>query len=192
MKKRILIANRSEIAIRIIRSAHKLGMLAVVFQSDREPDALYLKYADEIIPARDANNEKAIFLDAERIVALAVEHNIDMIHPGYGFLSENPDFAQLCVDNGINFIGPSPQLIRDMGLKTVAKSMAIKAGLPLVPGSDGPVKDAAAAKAFADSIGYPVILKASAGGGGRGMRIVEKPETIERNFKSASEEAYII
>lgn len=189
MKKRILIANRSEIAIRIIRSAHKLGMLAVVFQSDREPDALYLKYADEIIPARDANNEKAIFLDAERIVALAVEHNIDMIHPGYGFLSENPDFAQLCVDNGINFIGPSPQLIRDMGLKTVAKSMAIKAGLPLVPGSDGPVKDAAAAKAFADSIGYPVILKASAGGGGRGMRIVEKPETIERNFKSASEEA---
>lgn len=189
MKKRLLIANRSEIAIRIIRSAHKLGMLAVVFQSDREPDALYLKYADEIIPARDANNEKAIFLDAERIVELALEHNIDMIHPGYGFLSENPDFAQLCVDNGINFIGPSPQLIRDMGLKTVAKSMAIKAGLPLVPGSDGPVKDAAAAKEFADKIGYPVILKASAGGGGRGMRIVEKPETIERNFKSASDEA---
>ena len=189
MKKRLLIANRSEIAIRIIRAAHKLGMLAVVFQSDKEPDALYLKFADEIIPAKDAMSEKPIFLDIDRIVSLAVEHNIDLIHPGYGFLSENPDFAAHCEKNDINFIGPSPALIRDMGLKTVAKSMAIKAGLPLVPGSDGPVKDAAVAKEFADKIGYPVILKASAGGGGRGMRIVEKPETIERNFKSASDEA---
>lgn len=189
MKKRLLIANRSEIAIRIIRAAHKLGMVAVVFQSDREPEALYLSYADEVIPARDAHNDKAIFLDADRIVELAIENNIDLIHPGYGFLSENPDFAQLCADKGLNFIGPSAQLIRDMGLKTVAKSMAIEAGLPLVPGSDGPVRDAQAAKDFADKIGYPVILKASAGGGGRGMRIVEKPETIERNFKSASDEA---
>ncbi|MDD3080315.1 MAG: biotin carboxylase N-terminal domain-containing protein [Paludibacter sp.] len=189
MKKRLLIANRGEIAIRIIRSAHKLGLMAAVFQSDREPDALYLKYADEVIPAGDSANEKAIFLDPERIVQLALEHKIDLIHPGYGFLSENPDFAQLCIDNGIDFVGPSPELIRDMGLKTVAKSMAIKAGLPLVPGSDGPVKDAAEAKKYADKIGYPVILKASAGGGGRGMRIVEKPETIERSFKSASEEA---
>jgi acetyl-CoA carboxylase biotin carboxylase subunit len=189
MKKRILIANRSEIAIRIIRAAHKLGMIAVVFKSDREPEAVYLKYADEIIPAKDSSSEKAIFLDGPRIVELALENKIDLIHPGYGFLSENPDFAQLCVDNGLNFVGPSPQLIRDMGLKTVAKSMAIEAGLPLVPGSDGPVRVAHAAKEFADKIGYPVILKASAGGGGRGMRIVEKPETIERNFKSASDEA---
>lgn len=189
MKKRILIANRGEIAIRIIRSAHKLGMLAIVFQSDKEPDALYLKYADEIIPARDGGNEKSIFLDAERIVNMAVEHNVDLVHPGYGFLSENPDFAALCEENGLNFIGPSPQLIRDMGLKTVAKNMAVKAGLPLVPGSDGPVANAQDAKEFADRIGYPVILKASAGGGGRGMRIVEKPETMERNFKSASDEA---
>ncbi|HLP05971.1 MAG TPA: acetyl-CoA carboxylase biotin carboxylase subunit [Paludibacter sp.] len=189
MKKRILIANRSEIAIRIIRSAHKLGMQAVVFQSDREPDALYLTYADEIIPAKDAATEKPIFLDAARIVELALANHIDLIHPGYGFLSENPDFAALCESNNINFIGPSAELIRDMGLKTVAKSMAIAAGLPLVPGSDGPVTDAAMAKEFADKIGYPVILKASAGGGGRGMRIVEKSETIERNFKSASDEA---
>ena len=96
MKKRLLIANRSEIAIRIIRAAHKLGMLAVVFQSDKEPDALYLKFADEIIPAKDAMSEKPIFLDIDRIVSLAVEHNIDLIHPGYGFLSENPDFAAHC------------------------------------------------------------------------------------------------
>ena len=189
MKKKLLIANRSEIAIRIIRSAHKMGLLAVVFQSDREPDALYLKYADEIIVARDNGCEKSIFLDPEWIVRLAVENKIDLIHPGYGFLSENPDFAELCVSNGLNFIGPSPQLIRDMGLKTVAKSMAIEAGLPLVPGSDGPVNDAKAAREYATKIGLPVILKASAGGGGRGMRIVEKQDTIERHFKSASDEA---
>ncbi len=189
MKKRILIANRSEIAIRIIRSAHRLGMLAVVLQSDKEPDALYLKYADEIIPAKDAQNEKPIFLNAERIVEIALEHQIDMIHPGYGFMSENPDFAALCEENGINFIGPSPELIRNMGIKTIAKKMAIEAGLPLVPGSDGAVKDAAKAAEYAASIGYPVLLKASAGGGGRGMRIVEKAETMERLFKSAYDEA---
>jgi len=189
MKKKLLIANRSEIAIRIIRSAHKLGIIAVVFQSDKEPDALYLKFADEVIRANDANDEKTIFLNPQKIVNFAKEHEIDLIHPGYGFLSENPEFAALCLANNINFIGPSPELIRDMGLKTVAKSMAIEAGLPLVPGSDGPVVDAQAAKDFADKIGYPVILKASAGGGGRGMRIVEKPETLERNFKSAYDEA---
>lgn len=189
MKNKLLIANRGEIAIRIIRSAHKAGMAAVVFQSDREPDALYLEYADEIIMAEDSGDEKPIFLNPEKIVKLAVENEVGLLHPGYGFLSENPDFAALCIENGINFVGPSPQLIRDMGLKTVAKSMAIEAGLPLVPGSDGPVANAAEAKAFADKAGYPVILKASAGGGGRGMRIVEKPETLERHFKSAYDEA---
>ncbi len=189
MKKRLLIANRSEIAIRIIRSAHKQGMCAIVFQSDKEPDALYLKFADEIIDANDADDEKPIFLNPQKIVDLAKEHEVELIHSGYGFLSENPNFAALCIANNINFIGPSPELIRDMGLKTVAKKMAIEAGLPLVPGTDGPVTDVQAAREYADKIGYPVILKASAGGGGRGMRIVEKPETIERNFKSAYDEA---
>ncbi|MDD2285865.1 MAG: biotin carboxylase N-terminal domain-containing protein [Paludibacter sp.] len=189
MKKRLLIANRSEIAIRIIRSAHKMGMYAIVFQSDKEPDALYLKFADEIIDAHDADDEKPIFLNPNKIVAFALEHEVDLIHPGYGFLSENPDFVALCISKKLNFIGPSPELIRDMGLKTVAKKMAIEAGLPLVPGSEGPVADVLAAKEYAASIGYPVILKASAGGGGRGMRIVENSETIERNFKSAYDEA---
>lgn len=189
MKNKILISNRGEIAIRIIRAAHKSGLIAVVFQSDREPDALYLQFADEIISAEDANDEKPIFLNPVKIVELAIQHEIELLHPGYGFLSENPDFAALCISKGINFIGPSPELIRDMGLKTVAKSMAIEAGLPLVPGSNGPVKDAQAARDYADTIGYPVILKASAGGGGRGMRIVEKQETLERHFKSAYDEA---
>ena len=189
MKNKILISNRGEIAIRIIRAAHKSGLIAVVFQSDREPDALYLQFADEIISAEDANDEKPIFLNPVKIVELAIQHEIELLHPGYGFLSENPDFAALCISKGINFIGPSPELIRDMGLKTVAKSMAIEAGLPLVTGSNGPVKDAQAARDYADTIGYPVILKASAGGGGRGMRIVEKQETLERHFKSAYDEA---
>ena len=189
MKKRILIANRSEIAIRIIRSAHKLGLIAVVLKSDKDPDALYLNYADEIIYAHDASNFTSVFLDAQLIVKLALENNINLIHPGYGFLSENPDFAQLCADNNINFVGPSPVLIRNMGLKTIAKEMAIKAGLPLVPGSNGPVKTEEDAEINASQIGYPVILKAAAGGGGRGMRIVEKPELLKRNFKSATDEA---
>lgn len=189
MKKKLLIVNRSEIAIRIIRSAHKLGLLTVVFQSDKEPEALYLHFADEIIHAADADDEKPIFLNIPKIIRLATENEVDLVHPGYGFLSENPEFAAACKEAGLNFIGPSPELIRDMGLKTVAKGMAIATGLPLVPGSDGPVADAAAARAYADKIGYPVILKASAGGGGRGMRIVEKSETLERNFKSAYDEA---
>ena len=189
MNKRLLIANRSEIAIRIIRSAHKLGLTAIVLQSDKEPDALYLQYADEIIQAKDADNDKPIFLDAEKIVQLAIENHVDLIHPGYGFLSENPDFAALCEDSGLVFVGPSPELIRNMGIKTIAKKMAIEAGLPLVPGSDGAVTDASQAIEIARKIGYPVLLKASAGGGGRGMRIVEKPETMERNFKSAFDEA---
>ncbi len=189
MKQKLLIANRSEIAIRIIRSARKLKIYTVVFQSDKEPDALYLKFADEVIPAHDADDAKPIFLNPQKIVDLAVKHQVDMIHPGYGFLSENPDFAALCIENKINFIGPSPETIRDMGLKTVAKKMAIEAGLPLVPGSDGPVENVETAKQYADKIGYPVILKASAGGGGRGMRIVETPDTFERSFKAAYDEA---
>ena len=189
MNKKILIANRNEIAIRIIRSAKKLGLTTYVIQGNREPDALYLEYADEIIPVKEDLTEKSIFLNPEAIVKLAVEHQVDMIHPGYGFLSENPDFAQLCQENGITFIGPSPELIRNMGIKTIAKKMAADAEMPLVPGSAGAITDAQVAKEFADKIGYPVILKASAGGGGRGMRIVEKPETMERHFKSAYDEA---
>lgn len=189
MSKKILIANRNEIAIRIIRSARKLDLTTYVIQSNREPDAMYLEYADQIISVKEDLSEKSIFLNPEELVKLAVENNIGMIHPGYGFLSENPYFATLCVENGIIFIGPSPELIRNMGIKTIAKKMASDAAMPLVPGSPDAITDALVAKEFADKIGYPVILKASAGGGGRGMRIVEKPETMERHFKSAYDEA---
>ena len=189
MKKSILIANRNEIAIRIIRSAKKLGLTTYAIQTNREPDAMYLEYADEIIHVQEDLSEKTIFLNPEALVKLALENQINMVHPGYGFLSENPDFAYLCESNGIVFIGPSPLLIRDMGIKTIAKKMASDANMPLVPGSPGAITDALVAKDFAEKIGYPVILKASAGGGGRGMRIVEKAETMERHFKSAYDEA---
>lgn len=189
MNKKILIANRNEIAIRIIRTAKKMGLTTVVIQSNREPDAMYLDFADEIIQVQEDLSEKTLFLNSELIVKVALENSIDMIHPGYGFLSENPDFAALCESNGIIFVGPSPELIRDMGLKTVAKKMASDAGMPLVPGSDGAITDAKKAIEFAREIGYPVILKASAGGGGRGMRIVDNPDTMERHFKSAYDEA---
>ena len=127
MSKKILIANRGEIAIRIIRSAKKLGLTTYVIQGNREPDAMYLEYADEIIPIRENLSEKIIFLNPEEIIRLALEYKIDMIHPGYGFLSENPDFAALCEQNDITFIGPSSDLIRNMGIKTIAKKMAAQA-----------------------------------------------------------------
>ncbi len=189
MNKSILIANRNEIAIRIIRSAKKMGIKTYVIQTNREPNALYLEYADEIISVKEDLTEKTIFLRPEDLVNIALEHQITMIHPGYGFLSENPEFAELCKQKGIIFVGPDAELIRNMGLKTIAKSMAAKANMPLVPGSPNAITDVKEAIEFAEKIGYPVILKASAGGGGRGMRIVEKPETMERHFKSAYDEA---
>lgn len=189
MNKRLLIANRGEIAIRIMRTAKKMGFVCAVLQSDKEPEALYLKMADEIIPANDSLDEKPIFLNAQKIIDLSLAHQIDLIHPGYGFLSENPDFAQLCGANNINFVGPSHMSIRNMGLKPIAKEMAMKAGLPLIKGSGGVVDSAAEAVTIAEEIGYPVLIKASAGGGGRGMRVVDKPQAMERHFKSAHNEA---
>jgi acetyl-CoA carboxylase biotin carboxylase subunit len=187
--KRLLITNRGEIAIRIMRTAKKLGFFCVVLQSDRESEAQYLKMADEIIAADDSSDVNAVFMNPQKIIELALANKIDLIHPGYGFLSENPDFAEMCVRNKLIFVGPSPELIRNMGLKPIAKEMAMKAGLPLVQGSNGVVNSVSDAFAAAEKIGYPVLLKASAGGGGRGMRIVEKPETMERNFNAAHNEA---
>lgn len=191
MNKRLLIVNRGEIVRRIIRSAKKLGFCCVVLESKKDPTARYLADADEIINANDENSTKPVFLDIEKIIALAKEHNIDFIHPGYGFLSENPEFAKQCHENNITFVGPSYEIIRDMGLKTKAKEMALKAGLPLIEGSDSIVNSIEEAFKIAENIGYPVLLKASAGGGGRGMRIVESKEKMERSFNSAQNEALV-
>jgi len=188
MFKKVLIANRGEIALRVIRTCKEMGIKTVAVYSTVDAESLHVKFADEAVCIGPAPSSQS-YLKMANIIAAAEITNADAIHPGYGFLSENPDFAALCNENGLIFIGPSAQSIRDMGLKTVAKTMARNAGLPLVPGSDGPVDNVDAARQFADKFGYPVILKASAGGGGRGMRIVEKADTIERHFKSAKEEA---
>jgi acetyl-CoA carboxylase biotin carboxylase subunit len=187
--KSILIANRGEIAIRIMRTARKMGITTYAIKTAKEPNAWYLDEADEVIDFSECYDDTPEFLDIERIVYNAKEHQIDAIHPGYGFLAENPDFARRCEEEGINFIGPSHDAIYRMGNKTVAKDLAKQARVPLLGGSEGAVPDAEEAKRIAAEVGYPVILKAAAGGGGRGMRVVEKEKDIERMFKLASNEA---
>jgi acetyl-CoA carboxylase biotin carboxylase subunit len=187
--KSILIANRGEIAIRIMRTARKLGITTYAIKTAKEPSAWYLDEADEIIDFSECFDDTPEFLDIERIIYNAKELQIDAIHPGYGFLAENPDFARRCEEEGINFIGPSHDAIYRMGNKTVAKDLARKAKVPLLGGSEGAVPSAEAARTIAAEVGYPVILKAAAGGGGRGMRVVEREKDIERMFKLASNEA---
>lgn len=187
--KRLLIANRGEIAIRIIQSCKKMGIKSCVLKTSREPSAYYLQEAEEVIDISDNQNDITEFLDVERLVEIAKENKIDAVHPGYGFLSENPYFAQRCKDEGIIFVGPSPDSIYKMGNKTIAKQIARKHNVPLLEGSNGNINDVKEVVKIAKKIGYPVILKAASGGGGRGMRIVEKEEDIEKAFRTASNEA---
>lgn len=188
--KSILIANRGEIAIRIIRTTQEMGIKSYVIKTAKEPNAWYLEEADEIIDFSESFDEKIPeFLDIERIISGAKQHKVDAIHPGYGFLAENPDFARRCEEENIVFIGPSHDAIYRMGHKTIAKELAKAHGVPLLGGSEGAVADAEEARTIANKIGYPVILKAAAGGGGRGMRVVEKEKDIERMFTLATNEA---
>ncbi len=187
--KKLLIANRGEIAIRIARSASAMGIESYMIKTSKEPDAHYLKYADHLIDFSEGDDEIPDFLDMEKIIEHALKYQIDAIHPGYGFLAENPLFAHRCEDEGILFIGPSPDAIYKMGNKTIARQLARKAEVPLLEGSKGTLRSASHALSLAEKIGYPVILKAAAGGGGRGMRIVNGPEEMERNFNTASAEA---
>jgi acetyl-CoA carboxylase biotin carboxylase subunit len=187
--KSLLIANRGEISIRICRTAKELGIKTFGIKTAKEPKAYYLDFVDEVINFTDNADDIPEFLDVERIVNAAKASGIDAIHPGYGFLAESPYFAQRCEEEGIIFIGPSPEAIYKMGNKTIAKKIANTYKVPLLKGSQGNLKDPNEAREIAGKIGYPVILKASAGGGGRGMRIVEKASQIEKMFKIASNEA---
>ena len=188
MFKRILIANRGEIAVRVFRACRELDIEPVVVYSQADAEALHVQLAERawcIGPARSADS----YLNVDAILTVAQAAGCDAIHPGYGFLSENADFADACTQAGVAFIGPSGDVIRAMGNKAAARKLMVEAGVPVVPGSDGAVDTAQEAKALADSIGYPVLIKASAGGGGRGMRRVFEPDQLIPLFEEARSES---
>ena len=188
MFKKILIANRGEIALRVIRTCREMGIKSVAVYSTADADSLHVRFADEAVcigpPA-----SKDSYLKIPNIIAAAEITNADAIHPGYGFLSENAKFSKICAEHGIKFIGASPEMIERMGDKASAKATMKEAGVPTVPGSDGLVQSLKHAKKIAAEIGYPVMLKATAGGGGRGMRDVWKEEDLEKALDSAMQEA---
>lgn len=189
MIKSILIANRGEIAIRICRTAKRMGIKTYVIRTAKEPNAVYLDFADKVIDFPETDGTVPEFLDIDNLVKLAVDNKVQAMHPGYGYLSENAEFAQKCTDAGIKFVGPPAKLIKDMGDKIIAKEIAAKNGVPMLQGSEGSVKDVKEGVKIAKKIGYPVIIKAASGGGGRGMRIVHKQSEMEQMFHAASSEA---
>ncbi|MGD0300153.1 MAG: acetyl-CoA carboxylase biotin carboxylase subunit [Bryobacteraceae bacterium] len=190
MFQKILIANRGEIAIRIICACKDLGIRTVAVYSEADRHSLHVRFADEAIcigPAKSARS----YLDIPAVISAAEITNVDAIHPGYGFLSENADFAEVCETSEIRFIGPKPAVIRSMGLKQRARAAMAKSGVPILPGSQGILKDVDDALETAERIGYPVMLKASAGGGGRGMRMVHEASELPGLFSQAQQEAGI-
>ena len=185
---KILIANRGEIALRIIRTCRELGIRTVVAHSTADAQSLPVRLADESI-CIGPNDPRSSYLNIASIISAAAITDSEAIHPGYGFLAENPSFADICRTCGITFIGPSPEAIRLMGDKAQARQIAKQAGVPVVPGSEKPLRDANEAQEIADVIGYPVIFKAAAGGGGRGMRIVRDREGVAQAFAACQSEA---
>ncbi|MBN9294630.1 MAG: acetyl-CoA carboxylase biotin carboxylase subunit [Flavobacteriia bacterium] len=188
MFKKILIANRGEIALRVIRTCKEMGIKTVAVYSTADKDSLPVRFADEAVCIGPAVSAQS-YLSIPNIIAAAEITNADAIHPGYGFLSENAKFSEICQQHGIKFIGALPDQINAMGDKATAKATMIAAGVPVVPGSEGLLKDLDDALKQAEIVGYPIILKATAGGGGRGMRIVWKPEDLEPAWDSARQEA---
>ncbi len=185
---KLLIANRGEIALRIHRAAHEMGIRTVAVHSTADADAMHVRLADEAIcigPPAAIDS----YLNVPAIISAAEISGADAIHPGYGFLSENARFADIIEEHGIIFVGPKPEHIRTMGDKIQAKRTAGALGLPLVPGSDGPISDLAEAKAIAAKVGYPVIIKAASGGGGRGMKVCTSPDELETLMQQAGSEA---
>ncbi len=188
MFKKVLIANRGEIALRIIRTCREMGISTVAVYSTADKDSLHVRFADEAVCIGPPKGTES-YLNIPNIMAAAEVTNSDAIHPGYGFLAENASFAEICNDYGIKFIGPTAQMIRQMGDKVTAKETMIKAGVPVVPGSDGLLKDVKEGLRLAKKMGYPVILKATAGGGGKGMRIVWNDDEFEKAYTDAEYES---
>ncbi|HET8866651.1 MAG TPA: acetyl-CoA carboxylase biotin carboxylase subunit [Gracilimonas sp.] len=188
MFKKILIANRGEIALRIIRTCQEMDIKTVAVYSTADADSLHVKFADEAVCIGPPSSKES-YLKIQSILAAAEITDAEAIHPGYGFLAENAEFSRICGEHNIKFIGPSPHAINKMGDKAVAKATMIANKVPVVPGSDGVVESYEDAKKVCDDIGYPVIIKASAGGGGRGMRMVMEADELEKNYKMCRQEA---
>lgn len=187
--KKVLVANRGEIAIRVFRALNELGITTVSIYSKEDRYALFRSKADESYPLNSEKGPIDAYLDIDTIIKIALAANVDAIHPGYGFLSENPDFVDACERNGIVFIGPSSQIMNAMGDKISSKKMAIDAQVPIIPGVDYAIKDIDTATKIAAEVGFPIMLKASNGGGGRGMRIVNTMEDLEKEFNEAKNES---
>tara|TARA_R110002096_G_scaffold109056_13_gene238717 strand:- start:577 stop:1929 length:1353 start_codon:yes stop_codon:yes gene_type:complete len=188
MFKKVLIANRGEIALRVIRTCKEMGIKTVAVYSTADADSLHVRFADEAVCIGPPASSES-YLKISSIMSAAEITNADAIHPGYGFLSENAKFSKICDEHGIKFIGASPDMIDGMGDKSSAKSTMIKAGVPTVPGSEGLLKDLTHAKKSAKEVGYPVMMKATAGGGGKGMRIIKSEDQLEAAWESARKEA---
>ncbi|HLH38039.1 MAG TPA: acetyl-CoA carboxylase biotin carboxylase subunit [Bryobacteraceae bacterium] len=188
MFEKILIANRGEIALRVICACKEMGIKTVAVYSEADRHSLHTRFADEAICIGPAKSSRS-YLDIPAVISAAEITNADAVHPGYGFLSENADFAEVCETSGLTFIGPKPEVIRRMGLKQIARAAMEEAGVPILPGSKGVLKSVEEALELAASIGYPVMLKASAGGGGRGMRIVRGAEEMAALLAQAQAEA---
>lgn len=188
MFEKILIANRGEIALRVIRTCREMKIKTVAVYSTADRDSLHVRFADEAVCIGPPSSSES-YLNVPRLMAAVEITNSDAIHPGYGFLAENADFAEVCAQYGVKFIGPTPEMITRMGDKITAKETMKNAGVPCIPGSDGLVKNAGEGKKLAAQIGYPVIIKATAGGGGKGMRVIWKDEEFEENWDNAKKEA---
>lgn len=188
MLKKVLIANRGEIALRVIRTCKEMGIKTVAVYSTADKDSLHVRFADEAVCiGKPASSDS--YLNIPHIMAAAEITNADSIHPGYGFLAENAKFAEICGEHNIKFIGPTPAQIKAMGDKMTAKETMIAAGVPVVPGGEGLLTSVEEAKSLAKDVGYPIILKATAGGGGKGMRVVWEESEMEKNYETAKIEA---
>ncbi|SDI67790.1 acetyl-CoA carboxylase biotin carboxylase subunit [Alteribacillus bidgolensis] len=188
MFKRILIANRGEIAVRIIRACRELGIETVAVHSEADREALHVLMADEAYCVGPSSSAES-YLKKTNLISTALKTGADAVHPGYGFLAENAEFAEICADHDLAFIGPSPEAISKMGAKAVARDTMEAAGVPIVPGTDGIIENEEEAVKTAEDIGYPVIVKATAGGGGKGMRVAEDPEDLKKAINMAQQEA---